>query len=123
MIDFWRKRLRSFYFAGRGIGQLLSSEPNAWIHFGITLMVIVCGFIFRVSPVEWGLLILCIGSVLAAEAFNTALENLTDLISPDHHPLAGKAKDLAAGAVLLLSIAAALTGFIIFVPKFWNWLF
>jgi len=57
--------------------------------------------------------------VLAAEAFNTALENLTDLVSPDHHPLAGKAKDLAAGAVLLTAMCTAIVGTIIFLPKGW----
>ncbi len=123
MTNFWRKRLHSFKFAGRGVRTLIAAEHNAWIHLGFTLLVIFFGFWWGVSSVEWCLLILSIGLVLAAEGFNTALEKLTDLVSPDYHELAGQAKDLAAGAVLLTAIAAALVGFIIFVPKLWNWWF
>ncbi|MEM1219016.1 MAG: diacylglycerol kinase family protein [Bacteroidota bacterium] len=123
MTDFWRKRIGSFKFAGRGVRLLISAEHNAWIHLGFTLAVIGFSLWWEVSATEWCLLILSIGVVLAAEAFNTAIEKLTDLVSPDYHKLAGQAKDLAAGAVLLTAIAAALVGFIIFVPKLWNWWF
>ena len=70
----------------------------------------------RISRYEWCLLILCMMSVWTAEAFNTALECLTDLASPEQHPLAGRVKDVAAGAVLIAAVAAAIVGAIVFIP-------
>lgn len=71
----------------------------------------------KISITEWCFVTLCITLVIMAEAFNTAIENLTDLVSPDFHPLAGKTKDLAAGAVLIFSIGAVIVGLLIFLPK------
>lgn len=112
-----RKRLQSFVYAGRGIFLLFSATPNARIHLAATVLVVAAGFYFRVSRLEWALLILSVTTVIAAEALNTALEQLTDLASPGFHPLAGKAKDVAAGAVLLTALGAAMVGLLIFVPK------
>ena len=84
--------------------------------------MLAAGFFFEVSRWEWCLLILCVAVVLAAEAFNSALEYLVDLVSPGQHPLAGKAKDIAAGAVLIVAIGAALVGLLIFIPKALLWL-
>ena len=111
-----KKRLKSFVYAGKGIITLFKHEHNAWIHCIFTILVITAGFYFDVTKSEWVTLVLCIGIVFAAEAFNTAIEKLTDLVSPDIHPLAGKAKDLAAGAVLISAITAAIIGLIIFLP-------
>lgn len=102
---------------------MFQSEMNARIHLVITILVIISGIVFRVNLTEWAILALCIGSVLAAEGFNTAIEHLTDLASPEHHPLAGKAKDTAAGAVLICAIASSIAGLLIFVPKLWALLF
>ena len=114
-----KERLNSFKYAIKGIG-LLFTEPNAKIHLGFTLLTIAGGFFFSVSPYEWCFLILAISIVLAAEALNTAIEYLTDLVSPNHHPLAGKTKDVAAGAVLILAIGAAAVACIIFLPKIYD---
>ena len=110
------KRLKSFGYAAKGIGNVLRREHNVWIHLTITLLVVGAGFFFDIQRGEWIALVLCIGLVLAAEAFNTAIERLVDLVSPDRHPLAGEVKDIAAGAVLICAIAAAVVGLIVFIP-------
>lgn len=120
LIELMKKRIQSFYYAFKGIGDLVRSQANARIHVVAMVLVVAAGFYFRISATEWCLLALAIASVLAAEAFNTALEYLTDLVSPDYHPLAGKAKDVAAAAVLLTAMGAAAAGLIVFVPKVWG---
>lgn len=117
-----RKRIASFGYAFKGIALLVRTQPNARIHLVLTGLVIGGGFFFQISPLEWLILILTIALVLAAEAFNSALEALTDLVSPDWHHLAGNAKDLAAGAVLLCAIGAVAVGLLIFLPKIIHWL-
>lgn len=115
------KRLfRSFGHAIRGIRETVLSETNAKIHLAVTMTTIVLGFYLGLSPLEWCAIIGCIGVVLAAECFNTGLENLADAVHPTHHPLVGKAKDAAAGAVLLVVIASVIIGILIFFPKLWN---
>lgn len=113
----WRKRGKSFVYAFNGIRMFVLNEHNAWIHCTVAVCVIIAGFVFGVSVTEWCLIALCIGMVLAAEAVNTAVENIVDLVSPEYNALAGKAKDIAAGAVLVTAISAAVVGCIIFVPK------
>ncbi len=112
-----RQRLHSFRYAFLGIQLMIKTQHNFWIHLASTVLVVIAGFLFHISPTEWMLVIFAIGMVLSAETFNSAIEQLTDLVSPDFHPKAGRVKDLAAGAVLFSSIAAALIGLIIFVPK------
>jgi diacylglycerol kinase (ATP) len=111
------KRVASFKYAFNGIAVLFKSQPNARIHLTVAVAVIVAGCYFRIALQEWILLVLTIGCVLAAEGFNTALEFLTDLVSPDYHELAGKTKDVAAGAVLIAAFAAVGVGLLIFGPK------
>jgi diacylglycerol kinase len=118
-----KKRLNSFKYAFAGIIDLIRSEPNARIHLFFVFLVVGGGVFFNVSTQEWCWLVLAVSLVFSAEAFNTAIERLTDLASPDIHPLAGKAKDSAAGAVLISAIGAAVIGFIIFLPKVIDWLF
>ena len=112
-----KNRLNSFRFAFTGIGELFRSEPNAWIHLAAAILAIIAGWYFSLSNTEWCLVSFAIGAVFSAEAFNTAIENLTDLVSPQYHELARKTKDTAAGAVLLIAMAAAATGLLIFLPK------
>ncbi|MEI6409228.1 MAG: diacylglycerol kinase family protein [Bacteroidota bacterium] len=112
-----RKRLLSFRYAFQGIADLFTSQPNARIHLAAAIFVISAGFYCHINQTEWALIILCIALVFALEAVNTALEYLTDLVSPDFHPLAGKAKDVAAAAVLIAAIGAMLVGILIFWPK------
>lgn len=115
--DFLKKRMRAFRCAGRGLRLLIKSETHARIHVLAAALVVAAGWQLRVSAGEWIALILCIGFVIALEAVNTAFERLTDLVSPDFHPLAGEAKDLAAGAVLWAAAASAVVGCIVFLPK------
>lgn len=110
----FRRRLASFGYAIRGIGFLFRTQVHAWFHLAATLGVIAAGFCFSVSASEWCLIILSIGLVWTAEALNTAIEFTVDLASPEHHDLAGKAKDVAAAAVLLASVTAAIIGVIVF---------
>lgn len=117
-----KKRINSFKYAFNGLGDLLKSQVNARIHLFFTFLVIAGGFFFDISKVEWLICILAIATVFAAEAFNTALEYLTDLVSPEYHPLAGKAKDAAAAAVLILAIFAAIIGFMVFWQPLIDWL-
>ena len=113
-------RIKSFGYAGRGIKIVFGSEPNMKIHIFVAMLVILCGFVFKINITEWILCLLCIGLVFSAEMLNTAIENVVDLASPEHHELAGKAKDIAAGAVLICAIISVVIGLLIFVPKAWN---
>lgn len=116
------KRLLSFKFAFQGIKDLFITQANARIHAFMAVFVLVLGWWFTLSPTEWALISLCIFGVLAAESFNTALEYLTDLVSPEYHVLAGKAKDAAAAAVLLFATGTAVVGGCIFGPKIWTYM-
>lgn len=111
-----KARLKSFVYAGRGIAAVMRGEHNMWIHLFVATTVIIAGIYFEITRTEWVLLILCIALVLAAEVFNSAIEQLTNLVSPGHHELAGKTKDMAAGAVLVTAAAAAICGLVIFWP-------
>jgi len=110
-------RVQSFKYAFSGLWTLLSTQHNAWIHAVATLVVVTCGFIVRLSLMEWCVIVLAIIIVWMAEAFNTALEFLADVAHPDYHPLIKKVKDIAAGAVLLSAIGAAIVGGIVFWGK------
>lgn len=110
------KFFRSFVYAFQGIYTAVISDRNIRIEFTIAALVVAAGFWFGISRVEWLAVLLCIGMVLMAELFNTAIEKLTDLASPGYHDLAKKTKDIAAGAVLVASACAALVGLLIFVP-------
>lgn len=109
--------IRSFGFAFAGIGAMLRTQRNAQIHTAAMIVVVAAGWFFGVSSGEWIALILATALVLSLEALNTALEAVVDLVSPQPQPLAKKAKDVAAGAVLIGAIGAALVGCIIFIPR------
>ena len=109
-------RLRSFGHAFRGLKILLQTQHNARIHAVATLLVVAAGALFGISPAEWALVALAVAAVWMAEALNSAIEFLVDLASPDFHPLAAKAKDLAAGAVLAAAIGALVVGVLVFGP-------
>ncbi len=114
-----RSRAESFRHAFQGWRHLLWTQPNARIHAGITVAVILLGAWLVRSLTDWGLLLMAIALVWSAEFFNTAVEAVVDLASPELHPLAGIAKDLGAAAVLLNAIAAALIGLLVFGPPLW----
>lgn len=112
----WRARGRSFRYAWAGVVSLIRTQHNAWIHLGAMTAVIAAGILFGITATEWALVAICIGGVLAAEAVNSAVEALADRITREQDPEIGRAKDLAAGAVLLTAIGAAVVGLIIFIP-------
>jgi diacylglycerol kinase len=115
-----KKRLKSFTYAFEGIKTLFRDEHNARIHIVAAILAIAASVFFKISVTEWCLIVLCIVLVISAEAMNSAVENITDLASPQIHPLARKAKDMAAAAVLILAVGAVIVGCIIFLPKFLN---
>jgi|WetSurMetagenome_2_1015567.scaffolds.fasta_scaffold299790_2 diacylglycerol kinase (ATP) len=114
----FRKRITSFKYAFNGIGYMFRTQRNSLIHLLATFFVIILGFIVHLNLSEWSLIIFAIGLVFITELFNTAIEFLTDLISPDYHEKAGKVKDIAAGAVLITAIVSVAIGLMIFIPKF-----
>jgi diacylglycerol kinase (ATP) len=115
-----RARLRSFAHASAGLARLLREEPNARIHLAVSLVVVSMGLFFSLAGWEWVALILAIAIVWIAEALNTALERLCDAVTREHDARIGAAKDLAAGAVLLASAAAALVGGLVLGPHLWR---
>lgn len=116
MIDF-QKFGRSLTYAFKGLKYLLS-ENNARIHLWAAIWAIGLGIYLSIKPTEWLFVALAIVLVLMAEAFNTAIERLTDLASPQRHPLAGQAKDLSAAAVLLAAMFALVVAGLVFLPYF-----
>ena len=112
----WRRRVASFGHAGRGVWSALRSEVHLRFHAVATVAVLGLGFYSGLGRLEWALVALAVAGVWTAELLNTAIEALTDLASPDFHPLAGKAKDVAAGAVLLAAAGAVVVGALVFGP-------
>jgi diacylglycerol kinase (ATP) len=109
-------RLRSVKFAARGVVIMLQTQHNAWLHATATVLVLAGGLVAGLSVGEWCWIALAITSVWTAEALNTAFEFLTDVASPDFHPIAEKAKDVAAGAVLLAACGSVAIGVLILGP-------
>lgn len=110
-------RIRSIKCAFNGIRIMLESQQNAWIHSLATVAVVILGLQLRLSSAyEWCWIVLAVISVWTAEALNTALEFLTDVVSPSFHPVAGKAKDVAAGAVLIAAIGSVIIGVFVLGP-------
>ena len=112
-----RRRVASFGHAVRGVWAALRSEVHLQFHAVATVVVVGLGFYYHLARLEWALVALAVAGVWAAELVNTAIEALTDLASPAYHPLAGKAKDVAAGAVLLAALGALVVGVLVFGPK------
>jgi diacylglycerol kinase (ATP) len=113
-------RLRSVRCAVQGVRVMLASQQNAWIHAVATVMVGVLGVTVGLSTADWCWIVLAVVAVWTAEALNTAFEFLTDVASPAFHPLAGKAKDVAAGAVLITAVGSVLIGLLVFGPHIWH---
>ena len=111
------KKIHNVRYALHGIKIAWQEEFSFKIQIAAAVLALLAGWYFRISAIEWMLVIFVIGFVLAAEAFNTALEELCDKFRTDPDPHIGKIKDLAAGAVLIASLAAFCVGVIIFVPK------
>ena len=110
-------RVHSFACAFRGLAAMFSSQLHARFHALATALVLGAGWWLGLSATEWALIVGAIALVWTAEAVNTAVEHVVDLVSPEEHSIAGKAKDVAAGAVLAAAIGAAVVGAIVFGPK------
>jgi diacylglycerol kinase len=111
------KRTKSFSHAFRGVGILLKTTPNFWLHILIGAVLVFLGSRYDIAHYDWMFLLLSIGLVLVTEAVNTAIEIDIDLTSPDFHPFARDTKDVAAGAVLISGFVLLAVSIIIFLPK------
>lgn len=117
MLAWFRARLTALQHAIRGITHLVRTERHARYHLLATGVVVCGGLLLSISAGEWCAVVLAMGLVWITEALNTAVERVVDLCSPEHQALAGQAKDLAAGAVLLAALAAVVVGLIVFLPR------
>ena len=114
------KRLTdSFRHAFDGVAGGLKGERNMMIHFAVMSLVTVFGFLLSISKVEWLVCVILFGLVISMELINTAIETTVDICMPTQDARAKLAKDTAAGAVMIVSVAAAVAGVIIFAPKLW----
>lgn len=117
------KFFKSFGYALKGLYLALRAELNMRIHALAILVVTVVGIFLSLTAIEWAIIALTIGFVLAMELVNTAIEELVDLVSPEHNPQAGKIKDIAASAVLVAAIVAVVVAVYIFGNKIFNAIF
>ena len=113
----WSGRVRCAF---NGLGLVFRSQDSARIQLIAALAVVVLGVLLRVSAPEWCALVLAMALVLTAEALNTSIELIVDLASPEFHVLAGRAKDVAAGAVLIAAFGSVAIGLLVFVPHVWR---
>ncbi|MCR2803177.1 diacylglycerol kinase family protein [Paenibacillus soyae] len=115
-----RAYLRSFTYALSGIRFALKSERNMRFHCGAAVVVIALGLWLSITVTEWCLILLSIALVMSLELVNTAIEQTVNLASPNQHPVAKAAKDVAAGAVTLAAFFASIIGLIVFGPPLWR---
>ncbi|MFZ5633568.1 MAG: diacylglycerol kinase family protein [Bacillota bacterium] len=111
----------SFVFAGRGLRWVLAGQRNMKIHLAVTSAVFIAAAWFKITLLELALLIFAVALVLAAEMLNSAIEKTVDLVTGEYHPLAGQAKDAAAGAVLLAAFFSVIIGVLVFYPYVGKW--
>lgn len=112
-----KKIINSFRYAFEGLISSLKTERNMKIHILAMILVIAPGFLLKINTKEWIICIICFANVIAGELFNTAIETVVDIVMPHKNEKAKLAKDISAGAVLVLAIGSAVIGLIIFVPK------
>lgn len=105
---------RSFLFALQGFRFALQTERNIRVMLVGALLAVVAGILLEIDLLSWAIVLLCCGVVIAAELLNTSIETIVDLVSPEYHPLAGRAKDISAGAVWSLCLMVALVGIVVF---------
>lgn len=110
---------RGFLYAFRGLWYALRTQRNARVHLACAIAVTIAGFLLRISAIEFAMLYVAIAGVFIAEMFNTVIEICVDLARPEYHPLAGIAKDVAAGAVLLSALLAVVIGVLVLGPHLW----
>jgi len=110
-------RIRSFGFAFNGLKILIKEEHNSRIHLIAAILIVLAGFYFQISMMEWLAITFAIGFVIVLEIINSAIENISDFISPEKNDSIKKIKDLAAAGVLISALTALVIGFIVFIPK------
>lgn len=115
---FMMQFLNGFGYAFKGVAYAISTQLNFKIHLIATIIAVALGYYLKISIAEWCWIIACIALVLIVELLNTAIELLTDIVSPEFNVKAGHLKDVSAAAVLITAIFALLIGAIIFIPKF-----
>lgn len=115
-VDFLRGRIRSFELAFSGLWHVFRTQPNIWIHLGTSVIVVAMGLWLGLEQYEWLAMILVIGLVWTVEILNTALEVIVNIASPERHPLAKLAKDVAAAAVLIAALISVVVGAIVLGP-------
>ena len=115
----WTKFIAGFKYAFSGLWYALRTQRNARVHVSIAILAILLGVVLHISAIEFALIFVAITGVFIAEMFNTVFELCIDLASPDYHPLAKIAKDVAAGAVLLSAMLSIVIGLFVFVPHIW----
>ena len=106
---------KSFHYARQGLRSAFANERNIKIILSIGVLAVLAGFIIGLDLIEWAIVLLCCGAVVTAELLNTAIESVVDLVSPEFHPLAGRAKDISASAVWIISITAAVVGLCVYI--------
>ncbi len=114
------KFIKGFQFAINGIFVAFKEQLNLKVHAGAASLIILAAIFFKITSLEWIILVIAITSVITFELINTAIEYVVDLVSPQQNPIAGKIKDIAAGAVLVASIGALVIGFLIFSKYIFN---
>lgn len=108
------KLIKSFRYAFAGLVVAIKEQVNLRIHVATALLVIAAGFYFQITPGEWAVILFSMALVISLELVNTSIENLTDLVTLERKPLAGKVKDIAAAAVMVSCIAAMIIGLVVF---------
>ncbi len=121
--EFLQTRRRSFSHAFSGLAYVFRTQKNTWIHALATVLATAAGFWLQISRTEWAVLAMTIAAVWTAECFNTAIEAVVDLASPQLHPLAKIAKDSAAASVLVTAIGSVMVGILLFGPPLWERIF
>ena len=119
-MNIMRKHLDSYRYAIRGIGLAFRAENNMIIHLAAGIAVVAINYIIGVTTTEWLITLMLVGLAWTAEVFNTAIEKLADRVSREHDPLIGQAKDLAAGAVLIICLFAVICAGVIYWPYAWS---
>ena len=113
--------VRSFKYAFNGLTILVKEEQNYVVHLTTVTIVVILGFYYKISSIEWIVLVLAIQVVLTLETINTAIENLADFVSAERNDKIMRIKDLAAAGVLIVALTAMIIGLIIFLPKMFGW--
>ncbi|MCX5774480.1 MAG: diacylglycerol kinase family protein [Fusobacteria bacterium] len=110
-------RIQSFKYAFEGLLTIIKEEANFRVHICLAIIVIIAGIIFKIPRTDWLAVAICIISVLIAEIFNTCIENVLDMLTTEYNPRVKKVKDMAAAAVLLVTVLSVAVGLLIFIPR------